>query len=48
MRGLSKRLDIDQLNIDYLLALLIFAIIGHDTETEAYNELISCFLEELF
>jgi hypothetical protein len=43
----GERLNVYQLNIYDFLALFIFAVVGHDTETEADNEFISCFLQEL-
>ena len=47
IRGLGERLNVYQLNINDFLALLVFAVVGHDTETEADYEFISSLLQEL-
>jgi hypothetical protein len=45
--SLSERLNVYQLNIHDFFALLVFAVVGHDTETEADNEFVSSLLQEL-
>jgi hypothetical protein len=45
--SLGERLNVYQLNIHDFLALLVFAVVGHDTETEADNEFVSSLLQEL-
>jgi len=42
--SLGEGLNVYQLNIHDFLALLVFAVVGHDAETEADYEFISCFL----
>jgi len=45
--SLGEGLNVYQLNIHDFLALLVFAVVGHDTETEADNEFVSSLLQEL-
>ena len=44
---LGERLNVYQLNIHDFLALLVFAVVGHDAETEADDEFVSSLLQEL-
>jgi hypothetical protein len=44
---LGERFNVNQLNIHDFLALLVFAVVGHDAETEADNEFVSGLLQEL-
>ena len=45
--SLGERLYVYQLNIHDFLALLVFAVVGHNAETEADKEFISSLLQEL-
>ena len=47
LSSLRERLNVYQLNIHDFLALLVFAVVWHDTETEADNKFISSLLQEL-
>ena len=47
LSSLGERLNVYQLNIHDFLALLVFAVVWHDTETEADNKFISSLLQEL-